>query len=323
MKGKRVEYQKFLRTKFEQKRYRELFGLTDNIELRGEEDIVLQREFRIDFSLQKKDETISTSGIFNYFQKYNILEFKSLNDRLDIILLTKYLGQLFWWLYAKRKDAREEKGYYISDKDVTLTIITVREPREVLKELRRILGDRLTVCYRGHYQWHVMGIEAHLVVINQLPVTREHYAWLSFAEGIKYQQYQENLVQEIQQDEVFQVYLDLLRELEEEGKERMAYEVLKRMMVNMPPEKRQEIWNDIPVPEMQQLLKRFSVEKWREVLEELPKELWEDISIPEMQQVLKRFSAEKWQEVLEELPKEQLQEILKGLSVTKQQETRE
>jgi hypothetical protein len=35
---KRVEYQKFLRTKLEQERYRRLFGLTDNIELRGEEE---------------------------------------------------------------------------------------------------------------------------------------------------------------------------------------------------------------------------------------------------------------------------------------------
>ncbi len=74
MKRKRVEYQKYLRTKFEQERYRELFGLTDNIELRGEEDIVLQREFRIDFSLQKKDDTILTEGIFNYFKRYNILD---------------------------------------------------------------------------------------------------------------------------------------------------------------------------------------------------------------------------------------------------------
>ena len=84
-----------------------------------------------------------------------------------------------------------------------MTIITVREPRYVLKELRRILGNWLTVRYHGHYQWNVMGVEVHLVVINQLPVIREHYAWLSLAEGTKYQQYQENLVQEIQQNEAF------------------------------------------------------------------------------------------------------------------------
>ena len=277
MKKKRVEYQKFLRTKFEQARYRELFGLTDNIELRGEEDIVLQREFRIDFSLQKKDEKIPTEGIFAYFKKYNILEFKSLNDRLDIVLLTKYFGQLFWWLYAIRKRAKEGKGRDIFDEDVTLTIITVREPRYVLKELRRILGNWLTVRYHGHYQWNVMGVEVHLVVINQLPVIREHYAWLSLAEGTKYQQYQENLVQEIQQNEAFHVYFELLQELEEEGKERMANEVLTRIIMKMPPEKRLAI----------------------------------------QQEILKELSSAELREVLEKLPTEQLQEVLKGLSATK------
>ena len=47
MKRKRVEYQKYIRTKLEQERYRELFGMTDNITLEGEEDLVLQREFRL------------------------------------------------------------------------------------------------------------------------------------------------------------------------------------------------------------------------------------------------------------------------------------
>ena len=272
-----------MRTKFEQERYRELFGLTDNIELRGEEDIVLQREFRIDFSLQKKDDTILTEGIFNYFKRYNILEFKSLNDPLDIVLMIKYLGQLLWWLYIRKSDAKEGKGHDISLEDVTLTIITVRRPREVLKELRRVLGNQLNVCYSGHYQWYVMGVEVHLVVINQLPVTREHYAWLSFAEGTKYQQYQESLAQDIQQNEAFQVYLELLQELEEEGKERMAYEVLARIMMKMPTEKRRQIWKELSPTEL------------REVLEELPKE--------QLQKILKGLSAVNIQD---EMPKDLL-----------------
>jgi len=279
MKRKRVEYQKYLRTKFEQERYRELFGLTDNIALRGEEDIVLQREFRIDFSLQKKDDTIPTKGIFNYFKRYNILEFKSLNDLLNIVLMIKYLGQLLWWLYIRKSDAKEGKGHDISLEDVTLTIITVRRPREVLKELRRVLGNQLNVRYSGHYQWFVMGVEVHLVVINQLPVTREHYAWLSFAEGTKYQQYQENLAQDIQQNEEFQVYLELLQELEEEGKERMAYEIVAQMLTNMPKDKLQEV------------LKRLPTKKWREVLEGLPKE--------QLQEILKELSTTKLQETRE------------------------
>ncbi|MBC8234647.1 hypothetical protein H8E77_34320, partial [bacterium] len=148
---------------------------------------------------------------------------------------------------------------------------------------RRILGDRLTVCYRGHYQWHVMGIEAHLVVINQLPVTREHYAWLSFAEGTKYQQYQENLVQDVQQDEAFQVYLELLQELEEEGKERMANEVLKRIIMKMPPEKRLAIWNTF-ADDLPEVLKSVSAEKRREVLKEF--------SVTELREILRELSSE-------------------------------
>jgi len=285
VKGKRVEYQKFLRAKFEQERYKRPFGLTDNFELRGEEDIVLQREFRIDFSLQKKDEKIPTLGIFNYFKKYNLLEFKSLNDKLDVTLLTKYLGQLFWWLYAlQRKDAKEGKGHDISDEEVTSTIITVREPREVIKKLQRLLGNQLIIRYHGHYQWHVMGVEVHLIVINQLPVIREHYAWLSFAEGAKYQEYQENLAQDIQQHEAFGVYFELLQQLQEEGKERMAYEFVAQMLKNMPAEKQQQIWNMFSVSELQEVLKQLPPEKLQEVLKGLP--------ITELRELLRELSGE-------------------------------
>ena len=219
--------------------------------------------------------------------------------------MIKYLGQLlcslrspttlsYGWLYIRKNDAKEGKGHDISLEDVTLTIITVRRPREVLKELRHVrfayqrlrlmvLGNQLNVRYSGHYQWYVMGVKVHLVVINQLPVTREHYAWLSFAEGIKYQQYQENLAQDIQQNEEFQVYLELLQELEEEGKERMADEVLKRIIMKMPPEKRLAIWNTF-ADDLPEVLKSVSAEKRREVLKEF--------SVTELREILRELSSE-------------------------------
>ena len=119
---KRVEYQKYVRVKLEHKRHRKLFGLTDNIVLIGEEDIVLQREFRIDFVLRKIDVTIHIVGIFDYFREYNLLEFKSINDRLDMVLVDKYIGQLFWWLFAKKRDAKKGISGYIRNDEVTLTI---------------------------------------------------------------------------------------------------------------------------------------------------------------------------------------------------------
>ena len=101
MRKKRVEYQKFLRIKLEQERYRALFGLSDNIELEAEEDFVLQREFRIDFVFRKIEVLISLVGLFSYFRRYNLFEFKSVHDAFDLVQLRKYLGELFWWLYTK------------------------------------------------------------------------------------------------------------------------------------------------------------------------------------------------------------------------------
>jgi len=73
LKAKRVEYQKFLRTKLEQEGYRELFGLSENIELDGGEDVVLQREFRIDFVFHKIDPTRPLEGIFFHFKAHFVL----------------------------------------------------------------------------------------------------------------------------------------------------------------------------------------------------------------------------------------------------------
>ena len=109
--------------------------------------------------------------------------------------------------------------------------------------------------------------------------------WISNLERLywKYQQYQENLVQDIQQDEAFQVYLELLQELEEEGKERMANEVLRRIMMKMPLEKRLAIWNTF-ANDLPEVLKSVSAEKRREVLREL--------SVTELREILRELYSE-------------------------------
>jgi hypothetical protein len=222
LKRKRVEYQKYIRTKLEQQRYRELFGLTDNIALEGEEDLVLQREFRIDFVLQKICAAIPITGIFSHFKQYNILEFKSYNDPLTAILLTKYIGQTFWWLYAKNTEDRKNKSNEIREDEVTLNIVTVGRPRNVINKLDELLSEDFIRHGDGHYQCDVMGIELHIFVINEFPIEREYYAWLIFSEGKQYEKFQEKLIQEIEKDEKYQVYLELITELEKEGSEKMA-----------------------------------------------------------------------------------------------------
>ena len=53
--------------------------------------------------------------------------------------------------------------------------------------------------------------------------------------------------------------------LELERKGRMAYEVLKRIIMKMPPEKRLAIWNTF-ADDLPEVLKSVSVEKRREIL---------------------------------------------------------
>ncbi|MCH8290688.1 hypothetical protein IH992_06275 [Candidatus Poribacteria bacterium] len=259
MKGKRVEYQKFLRNKLEDERYRRLFGFSENIELAGEEDFVLQREFRIDFVLQKIHPDLPLAGIFSHFRTHNLFEFKSVNDSFDLVTLRKYLGELFWWLYRKNDGQVQEE-------EVTLTMMTVRKPIKVLRRLRQPhLQIGLMNESPGHYRWSVMGIEVHLLVINELEILPKHYAWLSFAEGRKHEAYREQLSENIFEDETYQVYLDIMGELQEEGKERMADEVIRKLISRMSPERAEKLLLVMP----EGLRRKWQVEGMQKMLSQL------------------------------------------------------
>jgi len=304
-KQKRVEYQKFVRTKLEQKRYRELFGLTDNIMLVGEEDIVLQREFRIDFVLQKIVATMPLAGIFSHFKLYNLLEFKSYNDRLTTISLTKYIGQLFWWLYAKRQEAKENKSADIRGDEVTLNIVTVGRPSSVINELDELLGEQLIQHGGGHYECNVVGVQLHIFVINEFPIERKYYAWLIFSEGKQYERFAEKLAQEIEKDEKYQIYLELMDELEKEGSEKMAYDILTRILREMPLELQQKA---VPPDILKGILSGMPDEQKQEI-----------VSFDDLKGILSGMPDEQKQEVvssdvlktiLSQMPDEQTPEVI-------------
>jgi len=303
--AKRIEYQKFLRNKLEEESTCKLFGVAENISLTGEDDIVLQREFRIDFLFEKIDDNFPIEGVFWYFKKYNLAEFKSVNDPLNLILLDKYLGQLFWWLCGKKQAAREEKISDITHQDVTLTIITVTTPRNVIAFLENVKESiQFVKLDNGHYRWNVMAIEVHLLVINELRVTRENYAWLSFAEGRKYTEYQEKLAEDIAQDyEVCQVYFELLIQLEEEGKERMARNFMQEYFLKMPLEVRMQIIREGIAQDSEMY------QDYLELLTQLEENGKERMAHEAMLKYFSKMPDEVLRKTLAELPPEKLQKI--------------
>jgi hypothetical protein len=263
---KRVEYQKYLRVKLESDRYRGLFGLSDNIYLAGEEDLVLPREFRIDFVFEKHNTALTLEGIFVYFKHYNLCEFKSVNDPLTLLLLDKYIGQLFQWLFAKNIEALARKSPMIRHEEVTLTIVTVRYPREVVRHLRTYGAENgFHAVTDGHYSFNLIGVQVHILVINELPVELKNYAWLIFAEGEKRNAYTENLAHTTVEDSGHEIYYELLEDLEKEGKENVATDAFERYLARLPVEKQAEM--------IQRHFTRLSAENLKTMLEQLSPDL--------------------------------------------------
>ncbi|MBI1928315.1 hypothetical protein HYR99_29235 [Candidatus Poribacteria bacterium] len=108
--------------------------------------------------------------------------------------------------------------------------------------------------------------------------------------GKKFEAYQEQLIEDVAQDERTQIYLDILSELEEEGKDRMADEVILKLIDRMPPER------------FERLLLNLPVEKLLRTLSRLPAE--------QLQKALTTFPTEQLQVLLAGIPKEQLQQAL-------------
>jgi hypothetical protein len=79
------------------------------------------------------------------------------------------------------------------------------------------------------------------------------------------------LSEEIVQNERLQIYLDILRDLEKEGKERMAYEVISRIIAEMPPELKVETLfgtlNRLPAEQLQKILAGLPKEQLQKALE--------------------------------------------------------
>ena len=287
---KRVEYQKFLRVKLESEEYRGLFGLSDNLLLIGEEDLVLPREFRIDFMFEKRDESLPLEGIFAYFRRYNLCEFKSVNDPLTLLLLDKYTAQLFQWLFAKNREALARKVPQIQHEEVTLTILTVRRPREVLNRLKQYQHQiGFQTLEKGHYCFHLIGIQAHLLVINELSVEQKNYGWLTFAEGQKLDEYLQNLARNTAQDDRYEVCFNLITELEKEGRDTMASEGILRYFAELPIEKQRSILFGREARE--QRMGEF----WQKMLTGLDKEEKERIASEVLQQMLTMMKEENLQ----------------------------
>ena len=144
LKGKRVEYQKFLRNKLEDERYRRLFGFSENIELAGEEDFVLYSESFASTSFFRK-----SIQLFRSSESSPILVSKPVNpNSLDLGYKGFSLGfspsfflsfsvYLYYNIHIMKRT-----NIYLSDKqDADLRQIAIETDVKFAEHVRRALDD--------------------------------------------------------------------------------------------------------------------------------------------------------------------------------------
>ncbi len=95
---------------------------------------------------------------FGFFTQHNLLECKSLSDRLTLDEFQRIVGRAY--LYAANEKVR-------SHKDLIVCVICARRPRRLLQHSQSVATFALTT--QGIYVTRSVGIPVHVVVVPELP----------------------------------------------------------------------------------------------------------------------------------------------------------
>lgn len=136
-------------------------------------NIELSQLLRTDLVLSVPDKVNVSNTMFHFFNRWNILEFKSENDTFDKAELLKILSRSFLFLSEYPE---------IEYKDFLTTIVCSYYPESVIEhlELEKTKLKR-TVKYPWLLRFKVWNLEVAIVVCRMLPVEEKYYQWLLFA----------------------------------------------------------------------------------------------------------------------------------------------
>jgi len=109
---------------------------------------------------------------FSFFRFHNLMEFKSLADRLTISGYHRILARARLYLSENPK---------LSLDDITLCIISSGKPRAVMSRIPQITFTRIE---KGHYIADEL-IPTHIYVLSELPIEERYYPLLLFSSGKK------------------------------------------------------------------------------------------------------------------------------------------
>jgi hypothetical protein len=129
--------------------------------------------FRADIVLEVPDDADLSGTMFNFFGKYNIIEFKSENDRFN---WRKYL------VNEVRTDLFLIQNETLEINEVLTVYILAKYPREFFRYMvKHGFSFQQDKVHEWLYRAKTGGKDVVIVVCSELPLAKTYYRWLLFA----------------------------------------------------------------------------------------------------------------------------------------------
>lgn len=177
------------------------FAAAMNLELKEyREDLIFEKEYNlntkpleIDLLIIKKESDVPIENdIGSFFRRYNILEYKSPEDSLDIDAF--YKSEAYAGLYKSYGKTVDD----VKADEITVSILRDTEPRELFRNLKEH-GSRISSCYQGIYyiEGNAAWFPTQIIVTKKLD--KKTHIWLRALSGRLDKNDIQNLLEHISQ----------------------------------------------------------------------------------------------------------------------------
>ena len=199
-----------------------------------------KKALRVDTLVIKNSDTPVQKKIGKIFRKFNLIEYKSPGDSLNINDFYKVYG------YACLYQSKTKKVHEISMKDISISFVCSHYPRKMLKILKNERGIEVWKVEKGIYRLKNDSVSIQILVVNQLPP--EENRWLSsLRRNLPMDRNTEHLLREYQRHKdsvLYQSAMDLIIQANKnlmKGEGNMVCDALKEIFAEEWKEKELQI----------------------------------------------------------------------------------
>ena len=166
-----------------------------------------QRPKRLDVLVTKQPNSkAQLLHIFHYFQQFNLIAYKSFNDRYSYDDVLNLIGDMTFFL-RNTKEAQKE--------NTTATLILSQRPVRLLKEYA---GNDIDILEKGHYVFDVRVFKLHTLNIEEIDLKGVDGTFL-----LAFVKSKERIPAKIQSSKLYQRDQNLFDILQETIHHRLAY----------------------------------------------------------------------------------------------------